>query len=295
MPDDPATIDALLARIGLDARPAPDAEGLRAVHRAFLSTLAYDGLTAQLGEHAPLDPDALVARTLETGRGGYCFEINTIMSTLLDALGFAVERREGLVGPRDARAGGAPTNHLALVVATAGGERFLCDAGWGEGPLEPVPLRAGAHVQGPLTWTVERDGDDGWWITQHAWGSTPGFRFADAPVSLATFAPHHERLATAADSGFVKTLVVQQPRADHVVTLRARTLTHQGPDVDERTVLPDQDAFAATLRDVFAIDPEALGSERVARLWAKARVQHEAHVSSACSPASASRSPRPPG
>jgi N-hydroxyarylamine O-acetyltransferase len=291
MPD-AATIDALLAHIGLATRPAPDADGLRAVHRAFLSHLAYDGLTAQLGEHAPLDPDALVARTLRTGRGGYCFEINTIMSTLLTELGYDVQRREGLVGPRDARAGGAPTNHLALVVATAGGERFLCDAGWGEGPLEPVPLRAGAHVQGPLTWTLERDGDDGWWVAQHAWGSSPGFRFGDAPVDLQAFAPHHERLATATDSSFVNTLVVQQPHDDHVVTLRARTLSRKGPGHDERTVAADADAFAHTLRDVFAIDPDALGAGRVAQLWANARAQHEAYVSSACSPASASPAPR---
>jgi N-hydroxyarylamine O-acetyltransferase len=181
-----------------------------------------------------------------------------------------------------------------LVAATAGGERFLCDAGWGEGPLEPVPLRTGAHVQGPLTWTVERDGDDGWWIAQHAWGSSPGFRFGDEPVPLDAFAPHHERLAATADSGFVKTLVVQQPKDDHIVTLRARTLTHDGPGRDERTVVGDQDAFAATLRDVFAIDPDALGAGRLARLWANARAQHEAHVSSACSPGSAPRSRQPP-
>jgi N-hydroxyarylamine O-acetyltransferase len=286
MPD-AATIDELLARIGVGARPAePDAAALRTVHRAFLSHIAYDGLTAQLGEHAPLDPDALVQRTLRTGRGGYCFEINTIMLTLLDGLGFAVERREALVDAREARAGGAPTNHLALVVATAGGERFLCDAGWGEGPLEPVPLRTGAHEQGPLRWTIERDddgdgpgGDGGWWVTQHAWGSTPGFRFGDAPVGLEAFAPHHLRLATSPDSGFVKTLVVQQPHEDHVVTLRARTLTRKGPAHDTRDVVDDEAAFADTLRRVFGIDPDALGAGRVARLWAGACAQHEAFVS----------------
>ncbi|MCW2983327.1 MAG: hypothetical protein JWR63_897 [Conexibacter sp.] len=277
MPD-AATIDELLARIGIAERPVADAAGLARVHRAFLTHLAYDGLTAQLGEHAPLDPDVLVERTLATGRGGYCFEINTIMQTLLDALGFAVQRREGLVDARGARAGGAPTNHLALVVATAGGERFLCDAGWGEGPLEPVPLRTGAHVQGPLRWTTERDGD-GWWVGQHAWGSTPGFRFGDAPAGLEAFAPHHLRLATSPESGFVKTLVVQQPHDDHVVTLRARTLTRKGPDHDTSAVLDDEAAFADTLQRVFGIDPDALGAGRVARLWAGACAQHEAFVS----------------
>jgi N-hydroxyarylamine O-acetyltransferase len=282
MPD-AATIDELLRRIGLAERPAPDAEGLRAVHRAFLSSLAYDGLTAQLGEHAPLDPDALVERTLATGRGGYCFEINTILVTLLDALGFQVQRRHGIVGERTAFAAGEPTNHLALVTTTAGGESYICDAGWGEGPLDPLPLRPGeARGPGPLSWTVEREaGGRAWWVGQHAWGSTPGFRFGEAAQPLSSFAPHHERIAMAPDSHFVQTLVVQRPFDDHIVTLRARTLSRKGPGRDERTVLSDEDALAATLRDVFAIDPEALGAGRLARLWRQACAQHEAFVGSA--------------
>jgi N-hydroxyarylamine O-acetyltransferase len=280
VPDD-ATIDELLRRIGLDARPAPDAAGLRATHRAFVSHLAYDGLTAQLGEHAPLDPEALVARTLATGRGGYCFEINTILLTLLEALGFGMERREGIVGGREAFGAGEPTNHLALVATTRDGERYVCDAGWGEGPLEPLSLRAGTHAQGVFGWTVERDGEDGWWVGQHAWGSSPGFRFGDAAVPLSAFAPHHLRLAATPDSNFVRTLVVQRPHTDHVTTLRARTLSRKGPTRDERTVLDDEDALAQTLEHVFAIGP--LGTERLARLWAGACAQHAAFVSSSAS------------
>jgi N-hydroxyarylamine O-acetyltransferase len=274
------TIDALLRHIGLDARPAPDAGGLRAVHRAFVSSVAYDCLTAQLDEHAPLDPDALVERTLATGRGGYCFEINTILLTLLDGLGFQMQRRLGIVGPRTAFDDGDPTNHLALVATTADGEAYICDAGWGEGPVDPLPLRVGEHHgPGPLSWTVEREpGGRAWWVGQHPWGSSPGFRFGDVAQPLAAYAPHHEYLATSADSRFVRTLVVQQPFDDHVVTLRARTLSRKGPGRDERSVLDDEDALAATLRDVFGIDPEALGAERIARLWDRACAQHEAYV-----------------
>jgi N-hydroxyarylamine O-acetyltransferase len=118
-------------------------------------------------------------------------------------------------------------------------------------------------------------------VGQHAWGSTPGFRFGDAAQPLAAFAPHHERIATAPESSFVQTLVVQKPFDDHVVTLRARTLSRKGPGRDERLLLDDADALAATLRDDFAIDPEALGAERVDRLWRQARAQHAAFVGSA--------------
>jgi N-hydroxyarylamine O-acetyltransferase len=272
--DDP-TLARLLAHVGLTERPAADVAGLRAAHRAFVSHVAYAGLTPQLGEYAPLDDQALVARLLAGGRGGYCFEMNTMLQALLEGLGFAVERRQAIVEARAAIAT-ARVDHLVLVV-DADGERFVADAGWGEGPMEPIPLRAGTHTAGPFSWTLEREGD-GWWIDQHAWGGTPGFWFSDAPASLEDFAPHHLRMATAPESNFVKTLVVEQPFDDHIVTLRARTLFRRGPGRDDRLVLPDAAALATTLRDVFGIDPGALGPERLARLWRQACAQHDAFV-----------------
>lgn len=285
-------IDDLLAHLGFDTRPPADRDGLFAVHERYLRTVPYDGLTAQLEEHAPLDAEALVARVLETGRAGYCFEINTVLAALLEGLGFVVERREGIVDQREAFASGAPTNHLVLV-ARVGEEAFVCDAGWGEGFLAPLPLVEGTYERGPLTWGVERDGSEGWWIQQHMWGSTPGFRFGDEVVDQATFARHHERLATSPESSFVQTLVVQKPLDDRVVTLRARTLSEKGPEVDVKHVLADEDELAATLSDTFSL---TLDAGRVARLWDRVRAQHEAFAAtrSASSPASAPPAPEPP-
>jgi N-hydroxyarylamine O-acetyltransferase len=273
---DAATRDRLLRRIGLDAAPSADAAGLRPVPRAFLARVPYEDLAVQLGEAQPLDPGQLVERVLHGGRGGYCFEANTVLQTLLEALGFPVERRQGIVGARDAHVRGEPTNHLALVVDTPDAGPFIAEAGWGEGPLDPLPLAEGPVSVGAFTYTIERDGD-GWWVGQHELGSSPGFRFADAPATLADFQPHHERLSTSADSSFVQTLVVQQPGDDRIVTLRARTLFVDGPGRRERKILDDVAAFTAVLRDRFGIDPEALGPQRVGRLWAQAMEQHAAH------------------
>jgi N-hydroxyarylamine O-acetyltransferase len=86
----------------------------------------------------------------------------------------------------------------------------------------------------------------------------------------------HARLSRSPESMFVKTLVVQQPHDDHVVTLRARTFSIRGPQRDERRVLADAGDLAATLRVGFGIDPDVLGAERVQRLWDAACAQHEA-------------------
>jgi N-hydroxyarylamine O-acetyltransferase len=281
---DAATRDRLLRRIGLTEAPAADATGLRMVHRAFVSRVPYEDLAVQLGESRPLEPLGLVQRVLHGGRGGYCFEANTVLQTLLEGLGFGVERRQGIVGPRDAHARGEPINHMALMVHTPDAGPFIAEAGLGEGPLDPLPLAVGRVNAGAFEFSIERAGDgddggdgDGWWVRQHPFGSVPGFRFSDAPATLADFQPHHARLSTSGDSGFVQTLVVQRPFDDRIVTLRARTLSVNGPSGRQRRVLDDAGAFATALHEHFGIDPAALGPERLRRLWAQAVNQHQAH------------------
>jgi N-hydroxyarylamine O-acetyltransferase len=273
---DAGTRERLLRHVGLDHGPSADVDGLRETVGAFVTRVPFEDLAVQLGESRPLDPPALIERIVAGGRGGYCFEVNTVLLTLLESLGFEVERREAIVGERTAFADGEPTNHLALVAQTPDGP-YIAEAGWGEGPVEPVPLTAGRHRVGAFTYELERDGDDGWWLGQHEHGSSPGFRFGDRRASLADFAPHHERLSTSPESGFVRTLMVQRPAADRIVSLRARTRFVDGPGLREREVVGDVDAFAGALEE-FGIDLDALGPERLERLWARAVAQHEAHA-----------------
>ncbi|HEX3910830.1 MAG TPA: arylamine N-acetyltransferase [Solirubrobacteraceae bacterium] len=272
---DPDVRDRLLRRIGLASAPAPDAVGLRQVHRAFVSRVPYENLAIQLGETEALDPVRLVQRVLLGGRGGYCFEVNSVLHVLLESLGFAVERRQGIVGAREAHARGEPTNHMALVVDTPDEGRFIAEAGWGEGPLDPLALVEGPVTSGVFERRIARE-REGWWLTQHEFGATAGFHFADAPATLDDFAAHHLRLSTAPDSVFVAGLIVQRPFDDRILTLRSRTLALDGPGVYERRILPNREAFASVLQERFEIDVAALGSDRLERLWQNAVRQHDA-------------------
>jgi N-hydroxyarylamine O-acetyltransferase len=261
-------IDALLARIGLDRAPAADAGGLRVLHRAYLARMPYEDLAVQLGETGPLDEAALAQRVLHDGRGGYCFELNTLLAALLRGAGFAVTHHQAVVG------GEGPTNHMALVVHLDG-ERWLADAGLGEGFIEPLPFREGRFSIGPLSYSVEREPGGSWWIGQHEWGSFSGFRMVEEESPVSAFEVHHQRLATDPASSFVQTLVVQQPREDRIVTLRARTLSSIGPSVDDKRVVADAADFAMVLHDVFGI---TVGGSRLERLWTLAAAQHEAFL-----------------
>jgi N-hydroxyarylamine O-acetyltransferase len=260
-------LDALLRRIGLPAAPPPTIFGLHAVHRAWVSSVPFEDITIQLGQQRPLDLAAVTERLIAPGgRGGYCFEVNGVLALLLEELGFTVERRRAIVGPRGAD---APVNHLALVVSL-GGQRLLAEAGYGEGWLHPLSLRAGEQGD----WTVAPEGDGAWWVgDQRDWTGGDGLTILPGAVDMTAFEEPHRRLSTSPDSGFVRTLVVQQPHDDLVATLRARTLTIRSPLVDESRVLEDARDLDATLRACFGI---ALDRAAVAQLWDAACDQHDA-------------------
>ncbi len=266
-------LDALLNRIGLPAPPPPTPEGLREVHRAYLSTVPYEDLAIHLGEQrSPVDPDHVLQRVLRNGRGGYCFELNGLLANLLEDLGFAVDRRRSVVGDRDAH--DRPVNHLVLIV-TAGGERWLCDAGYGEAWLDPLRLAEGTQHQPPFHWTLSHEGDDGWWLQDHEWTSNEGFRILPGTVTLDAFADAHTRLSTDPDSSFVQNIVIQQPRADRILTVRGRTFSDVGPHGKNTRVLADAHDFRRTLHDTFGI---TLTDDEVSRLWSSACLQHDRWV-----------------
>jgi N-hydroxyarylamine O-acetyltransferase len=260
-------IDALLQRIGLSDRPEATVDGLHELHRAYLARVPYEDIAVQLGETGPLDEAGLIARLCADGRGGYCFELNTVLAALLRACGFVVTHHQAVVG------GEGPTNHMALLVHLDG-ERWLADAGLGEGFVEPLPFREGTTQIGPFTYTATREDGGSWWVGMHEWTSFRGFRMAEEESSLADFDPHHHRLANDPESSFVKTFVVQSPRRDRIVTVRSRTLSAVGPDVDTKRVL-EREEFAPVLRDEFGL---SVAGERLEGLWTRAQAQHEAFL-----------------
>jgi len=270
MPD----LDAILERIGLDTAPAPTLAGLDTLQRAFVTHVPFEVLAIHLGELEPLDLERVAQRVLTGGRGGYCFELNGLFAWLLEQLGFAVERRESVVGPREATAAGL-TNHLGLVVTATDASPRLAEVGFGHGPLHSVPLAAGRHGS-PFAWALHAEPGGGWYWEAPELVSSPGIRIGTEAVDYAAFAPHHLRVSSVPDSRFVQTLVVQRPDADRLVSLRARTLSVVAPGRREQRVLEDAGDLADTLQTTFGIDADVLGERRIQRLWDCACAQHEA-------------------
>lgn len=79
-------LDAYLARLGRPERTLP---ALVAAHAA---TIPFENLDPLRGVTPRLDLEGLMAKLVHRGRGGYCFEHNTLLAHALEALGHSVRR-----------------------------------------------------------------------------------------------------------------------------------------------------------------------------------------------------------
>src|SRR5205823_13269640 len=118
---------------------------LRRLHVAHREAFLFENVSIQTGGAISVAVDAIERKFIDEGRGGYCFEHNTLFGSVLRDLGFAPVTLLGRVrrGPPERWA----RTHMVLRV-TIDGEPWLADVGFGGiGLLEPMPLRDGASSQ----------------------------------------------------------------------------------------------------------------------------------------------------
>jgi N-hydroxyarylamine O-acetyltransferase len=131
-------LDAYLARIGIAAEP-PSLAALDALHEAHVRAFTFDNIDVLLDAHPGVGLDAVQAKFVGRGRGGYCFEHGVLFAAALERLGYDVERRLGRVGDV-----AAPRTHCVVLVTIDSG-RVLADPGFGMSVLQPIPLTDGAE------------------------------------------------------------------------------------------------------------------------------------------------------
>ncbi len=136
---DALDLDGYLTRVDV-AAGEPSREALDELHEAHVRTFTFDNIDVLLGTHPGVTLDAVQAKFVTRGRGGYCFEHGTLFAAVLERLGYDVVRRLGRVGPPTA----SPRTHCVVEVSLDG-ERLLADPGFGMSVMRPIPLQDGAE------------------------------------------------------------------------------------------------------------------------------------------------------
>lgn len=127
-----------------------DLLGLSRLQESHMENIPFENLDITVGREIKLGYQHLYEKVIQSERGGYCFELNTLYSKLLKALGFCVKPvlgRVWLSNPRHT----PPRNHLAYIVKLEG-RNYITDVGFG-GLVTRIPLDIDSS-----TTVIEKDG-----------------------------------------------------------------------------------------------------------------------------------------
>jgi N-hydroxyarylamine O-acetyltransferase len=256
----PSELESYFARVNYAGPREPSLDVLRALQYRHIHTVPFENLDVLLGRGIRLDMEALTAKLIGGGRGGYCFEQNGLFQRVLTALGFTVTPLAARVRwnvPDGVETG---RTHMLLKVDLAEGP-YIVDVGFGGlNPTAPFALVPGlAQTTSLETYRIVPWGS-GYALEAllgEAWATL--YRFTLEPQLPPDAEISNWFVSTAPNSRFVLNLTLALPAGDrrHTLFNDRFTIRHRDGHVEERT-LDGVDGLAETMRRYFRLDLEAI-------------------------------------
>ncbi len=260
-------LQSYLDRIHVEGTPRPDLDTLKRVHRNHLLSITYENVDVLLRTPVDLDIDRIYAKIVRQGRGGWCYEMNGLLEWGLRQIGFDVMRLNAGV-MRSVRGDDALGNHLVLLVQLD--ETWIADVGFGDGVIDPIPLREGDIEQRGFRYRLKQIDDGFWRFHNHETGGASSFDFRCEPADESLFQAKCDLLQTSEESPFVMNLICQRFVDDGYQIQLGRVSKHVTGKGVETWLLNSADELVDRLRRDFDLDvPE------VKSVWSRIVARHE--------------------
>lgn len=254
-------VASYLNRIGFKETLRVDKETLYRIQQAHMRAIPYENLEMHLGRKHILDEGAFVDKIIGMNRGGWCFEMNGLLTHVLDKMGFKVTRVASCIN-RENRGDEGFGNHLIGLVDLD--KRYVIDVGLGRGPLFPYPLEEGEWSEDGVHFRLEQR-DDRWWRFHNHEG-WPSHDFTEEPRNLDWFQEQCTWLQTDSLSTFVNYVIVMRRIGNKFQALfDTNHCQWSGTTMTERS-LQTIEEYAAVMTALLGQD---LGAE-LKTLWTKA-------------------------
>ncbi|MGB3137991.1 MAG: arylamine N-acetyltransferase [Nodosilinea sp.] len=273
-----ADLEAYFQRIGYAGSRTPTLATLQGIHQRHPQAIAFENLSSFLGQPVELDLPSLVQKLVYGGRGGYCFEQNGLLLSVLTTLGFRVTGLGGRVRwqtPPDIL---TSRSHMALLVDLEG-ESYIADVGFG-GMTLTAPLRLVSDLEQETSHERFRlvQSDQGFTIQSYVQDWEPLYQFDLQPQYLCDYRVSNWYVSTHPESIFVSGLIVTRVDSDRRYILRnTQLITHAMTGQTEKQPLTSVEQLEAVLTDVFRLKlPE---TRDFSQLFL-AQAQRESQVSS---------------
>jgi N-hydroxyarylamine O-acetyltransferase len=208
-----------LARIKAVKTPEPTLEFVSYMMQQHTFSIPFENLDVQAGKVVSLVPEDIVDKIVYRNRGGYCYEVNGLLTMALQELGITCyfTSARSMTYPTK-----RPRTHL-VVIAKIEGRLYLLDTGFGSHGIRlPMDLSQTNQeiVQDGQTYKLEKKGSD---FNLFAWVHEtwlPQYSFKKQAYEYIDFAPVNFMNSTHPDSIFVKAplIILFNPKGKKVLT-----------------------------------------------------------------------------
>lgn len=146
MPKDCFTIEGYLERIHYKGSIDVSKETLYNIHTAHALNIPFENLDVYFKKPVYLDKQSLYKKIVINKRGGYCFEMNGLLSIVLKELGFKVSNLLARITKDNGITYNAKTHQVLCVEID--NDKYLLDVGFGNhGLAAPILLKPGKEQE----------------------------------------------------------------------------------------------------------------------------------------------------
>ncbi len=246
-------VQSFLDRIGYTGPSRVDLKTLYGIHQACMSAIPYENLEMHLGRKHILDDDVFAGKIIGQKRGGWCYEMNGLLTNMLKEIGFKVTRVASCI-EREKNGDENFGNHLVGLVDL--GKRYVVDLGLGCGPIFPYPLEERQWSENGFQFRLERL-DDRWWRfhNHEGWVSHD---FTEEPRDLSWFQGQCTKLQTNPQSLFVNLAIAARKTEDGFDLLADTRFYRTSSNTKTKEQLQTMEEYTSVLKTILDQD---LGEE----------------------------------
>lgn len=209
----------------------------------YMMTVPFENINVQ--NHVPISINIndLFNKVVKHHRGGFCYEMNHLFGTYLEAKGFDVHRASGTVHTPDGSLA-LEGSHMSLYT-NLNGTYYVTDVGFGDLPLHAIPI---SHSSEPVSisdingvFRAILDKEDCYHVQKlknNEW--TTLYHASLEPQSIQDFSDKIIYNESNPNSIFVKQLLITQPQSFGRATMTHQSLTLTSSHSKEKhNITPD--------------------------------------------------------